>query len=130
MKIKFLSLLATALVINFASCKHGHDDDTEKPEIILTAPSNQQEFGLTDTIFITGHISDNNDLHELMVKLTRNEDGDTLLYFTPTVHALTEYHLDTFYIANESSHKHYTLNITAWDHENNSAEISYELHVE
>lgn len=115
MKIKFLSLLATALVISFTSCNQGHDDDTENPEIMLTAPTNLQQFGLTDTVHILGHISDNHDLHELQVKLTRNEDGDTLLSFTPSVHALTEYHLDTFYIANESSHKHYTLHITAWE---------------
>lgn len=130
MKIKFLSLLATVLVISFTSCEHGHDDDTENPEIVLTTPSDQQQFGLTDTIDIVGHITDNHDLHELLVKLTRNEDGDTLLYFTPTVHALTEYHLDTFYVANETDHKHYTLQIIAWDHENNADSLSYVLHVE
>jgi len=130
MKIKFLSLLTTALVISFTSCKDDHHDDHENPEISLTTPADQQQFGLTDTIYIIGHITDNHDLHELEVKLTRNEDGDTLLLFTPTVHALTEYHLDTFYVANETDHKHYTLQIKAWDHENNSETLSYELHVE
>lgn len=130
MKIKFLSLLATVLVISFTSCDHGHDDDAENPEIILTTPSDQQQFGLTDTIDIVGYITDNHDLHELIIKLTRNEDGDTLLYYTPTVHALSEYHLDTFYVANETDHKHYTLQIIAWDHENNADSLSYVLHIE
>ena len=130
MKIKFLSLLATVLVISFTSCDHGHDDDTENPEIVLTTPSDQQQFGLTDTIDIVGHITDKHDLHELLVKRTRSEDGYTLLYYTPAVHALSEYHLDTFYVANETDHKHYTLQIIAWDHENNADSLSYVLHVE
>lgn len=130
MNIKFLSLLATSIIFTFTACNEGHDNDTENPEIMLTTPTNQQQFGLTDTINIIGHITDNHDLHELLVKLTRNEDGDTLLYFTPNVHALSEYHLDTFYIANETDHKHYTLQLIAWDHKNNSDSLSYELHVE
>lgn len=130
MKIKFLSLLSATLIMGFTSCKEEHHDDTESPEISLSSPTNQQEFGLTDTIDIVGHISDSHDLHEMLIKLTRNEDGDTLLYFTPSVHALTEYHLDTFYVANESDHKHYTLQIIAWDHDNNADSLSYILHVE
>lgn len=131
MKNKLLILSLSAFIFTFTSCKDDHDhDDTGAPEITLSSPADQAEFGLNDTIHIHGNITDDHDLHELLVKLTRNGSGDTLLFFTPTVHALTEYHIDTFYVANETSHQHYTLQVIAWDHENNSDTLTYTLHVE
>jgi hypothetical protein len=67
-------------------------------------------------------------LHELEIKLTVEETGVTDFTFTPTVHDLESYHIDTFYIPTETSHVHFHLTIEAWDHDNNKAELDYTLH--
>ncbi len=127
MKIKFISLLATALVISFTSCNDGHDDETG-PLITLTEPTDEQDFAIGDTIFIHGEVTDNEALHELMVTLTKQETGDTVLNFMPTVHDMESFHIDTFYAPTDTIHIHYILKIEAWDHDNNSAELEYTLH--
>lgn len=123
-------LLTLLLISCFYSCKHEHDEDVQHPVITLTSPSDQQLFHPGDTLFIKGNVTDNHDLHELIILLTRNEDGDTLLNFMPIIHGLKEYTIDTFHIVNETGHVHYTLSVTAYDHDNNSSNRTLGLHVD
>lgn len=127
MKIKFISLLATALVISFTSCNDGHDDETG-PLITLTEPTDEQDFAIGDTIFIQGDVSDNEELHEFMMVLYKEESGDTVINYMPTVHEMPNFHIDTFFVPNDTIHIHFHLNMEAWDHDNNKTELQYTLH--
>lgn len=125
MKIKFLSIIATILVISFSSCKQ---TDDEKPVISLSTPTDEQDFAIGDTIFIHGEVTDNDALHELTVVLSKQETGDVVINYTPTVHDMTSFHIDTFYVPADLVHIHYILKIEAEDHDNNSTELEYTLH--
>jgi len=117
--------ILTIISISIISCKK---TDDEKPVITLSTPVSEQDYAIGDTIFISGHVSDNEALHELEIRLTKEETGETPFTFTPTVHDLASYHIDTFYIPSDTVHIHYHLKIEAWDHDNNEAELEYTLH--
>lgn len=126
MKIKFISLLATALVISFTSCKHEQDDTS--PVITLSNPTDEQDFAIGDTIFIEGDVTDNEALHELMIMLSKEETGEVVMHLMPVVHEMPSYHIDTFFVPVDTSHIHFNLVIDAWDHDNNTTELNYTLH--
>ncbi len=123
----FNSIFILAIIsIAFVSCK---PTDDENPVITLSEPHiNEQDYAVGDTVFIHGEVTDNEELHELEIKLTRQEGGEVLLDETPTVHAMQSYHIDTYYVPTDTTHFHYNLKIEAWDHDNNKAELAYTLH--
>jgi hypothetical protein len=124
MKNKILSLLAATLVIGFTSCK---TTDDENPVITLSTPVSEQDFEIGDTIFIHGDITDNESLHEIEIKLTKQETGEIPFDFQKHLDA-ESYHIDTFYIPTDTIHIHYHLKVEAWDHDDNKAELEYTLH--
>ena len=113
--------------MGFSSC---NSDDIEVlgPVITLTTPTDQQDFAIGDTIFIQGDITDNEGLHELMVMVYQEESGNTILDYTPTVHDMASFHIDTFVVPTDTVHVHYHLKIEAWDHDNNADSLNYTLH--
>ncbi len=125
MKIKYF--LTIALLSGFSSCK---TDDIEVlgPVITLTTPADTQEYAIGDTIFIHGDITDNEGLHELMVMVYQVESGNTILDYTPTVHDMASFHIDTFVVPTDTVHVHYHLKIEAWDHDNNADSLNYTMH--
>ena len=127
MKIKFLLILTIVLIMGFSSCK---TDDIEVlgPVITLTTPTDQKDFEIGDTIFIHGDITDNEGLHELMVMVYQEESGNTILDYTPTVHDMASFHIDTFVLPTDTVNVHYHLKIEAWDHDNNADSLNYTLH--
>ncbi len=125
MKFKFLSLLAITFTILFSSCNNNENDG---PVITLTTPADEQDFEIGDTIFIEGTITDEEALHELMLVLYKQETGDTVVHYMPTVHDMESFSIDTFYVPDDTVHIHFHLNIEAWDHDNNKAQLEYTLH--
>ncbi len=127
MKNNILILFSTILTISISSCKKENPEE-QGPVITLTTPTDEQDFAIGDTIFIHGEVTDNEALHELMVTLTKQETGDTVLNFMPSVHDMESFHIDTFYAPTDTVHIHFQLKIEAWDHDNNKGELNYTLH--
>jgi hypothetical protein len=121
----FSSLIILAIISSvIISCKK---TDDENPVITLSEPYSEQEFAIGDTIFIKGDITDNESLHQIEVKLTKQETGETIFDLSEHPDAAA-YHLDTFYVSADSVHFHYHLIIEATDHDDNKAELEYTLH--
>lgn len=125
MKSKLFTLLASTLVITFSSC---NKQDDEKPVITLSTPADEQDYEPGDTIFIEGTVTDNEALHEMVIQVIKEEGGDTVLYYTPTVHDTKSYTIDTMLIPSDTVHVHFHLKVEAWDHDDNSAEVLRTLH--
>ena len=127
MKNNILILFATILTISISSCKKENPEE-QGPVITLTTPTDEQDFAIGDTIFIQGDVSDNEELHEFMMVLYKEESGDTVINYMPTVHEMPNFHIDTFFVPNDTIHIHFHLNMEAWDHDNNKTELQYTLH--
>jgi len=127
MKTNLLLTLAIILTISITSCKT-EDTDTNPPVITLTTPVSEQDYAIGDTIFIQGDVTDNEALHELMIMLHKQETGEVVMHYTPVVHDMESFHIDTFFVPTDIVHIHYHLKVEAWDHDNNKAELEYTLH--
>ena len=127
MKTNLLLTLAITLTISITSCKT-EDTDTNPPVITLTTPVSEQDYAIGDTIFIQGDVTDNEALHELMIMLHKQETGEVVMHYTPVVHDMESFHIDTFFVPTDAVHIHYHLKVEAWDHDNNKAELEYTLH--
>lgn len=114
MKIKnlFFSVqLLTFFAFTISSCS---DKKNEAPVITLDEPANGETIVLGDSIHIEGMVTDDESLHELMIKVS-NSAGATVFQSVPAVHNLKSY---TFHhhVTPFSADVH-TLTITAADHE-------------
>lgn len=95
MKKYILVLTISVLVGFFSSCKHQPDPVPSAPVIIVNEP----ESGLYnngDTIFMQANLSDEDELHEAFICV--RDTVDTMFSFSPTVHALSSYDVDTFWV--------------------------------
>jgi hypothetical protein len=115
-----LSLLAFGL-----SACHDHDDnDSVKPTLTITAPTNAASFTSGSEVKITGKLSDEKSLHELKIIVTQVSDGKELFKAEPTVHDLSNYDINETWKPNVSADTPVKLTVTAEDHGSNKTEVT------
>jgi len=90
--ILFISGCMAAASLLF-SCKDEHlHNDHEAPVISIASPVEDAVYAAGDTIRVQGTVSDNEDLHELLIQLRM---GGTVVYSeTPEVHGLQSFGID------------------------------------
>lgn len=120
-----LVLLAIASFSLHSCEKHEHDDDANDhsvPVLILTSSIAGQTFNSGDTVWINGTLTDNS-LHECYISIKNSKDS-LLFEYTPAVHDLTSYDINTFWKSSATVNTNATIAVTAQDHNNNKATAS------
>lgn len=125
---KFKYLLAafciclTALVLSIAACKK----DNRQPLLTITAPLQGTAVSLSDSLLITGEISDDVDLHELDIIVT-DSTGDTVFYSSPYVHGAKE---ETYGVKfGPPAVGIYIITVTIYDHDLAYTQLSRTINV-
>lgn len=116
--MKKLILISLALVFVLSSCKKEEEEkeDTEAPTLTITAPAGGTAFANNSTINIQGKVTDNDDLHELLIQVLQ---GSNVVYqSTPSVHGLKTYDFNVS--SSALSTGSYTIKVTVADHNDNS----------
>lgn len=130
MKNKFLFSAVLLITASFFSCTEEHDHgDHDAPVISITSPAGSAMFMNNDTIHITGMVTENDDLHELLVEI-RKPDHTVLFSQAPTVHGLDTFLLDMVYpVTGMTSASDAQLVVIASDHSENidSVVVNLEL---
>lgn len=120
LKLTFIGLVIFA----FQSCKkddHDHDaNDSNKPTVSVTNPSDFQSFNLGDTVKIRGQVADKS-LHELLVKIVDDSSQAVLFSEAPTVHDMTSFSLNSNWKSLVSKLTSATVVVVAEDHNSNVA---------
>lgn len=115
----FLTLslaVLSALVITITGCKK---PENEKPEIEITSPADNAMITTGSTIAITGTVTDNDELHEMSIKVMRHSDDSLIQAWYPTVHAMESYAFSETLTINVSAETEYHLEVEAEDHDGN-----------
>lgn len=98
MKIKHLILLATfaSLLFTVNACKSEDEPDDNDPVLTITSPTDNESF--LGQIHIALNATDES-LHEMSIKVTRDDDGWIAFEAAPEVHDLTTFNYDTSFAA-------------------------------
>jgi hypothetical protein len=117
MKIQIILIVACLTVVACDKMKK----DKVSPEVTITSPTIGYSVADSTTISIGGSMSDEGELHEALVKITRDSDGVVLFSTAPTVGELTSYTLNESYVSPAVSvSTNVTLTVTAVDHTPNT----------
>lgn len=92
----------------------GCNKDNAAPVIELLTPFNGQDISTSDSVLISGTLSDDADLHELDILVT-NLDGDTVYYNSPYVHGLKAETFQSYFTPQDTGT--YLVTATIYDHE-------------
>lgn len=113
-----VAALSMPAVGTFTACHdHDHDEnDTEAPVVTIESPA--EGASLSGEVHVHGLVTDAS-LHELSIKVTRDDNNAVLLEVAPEVHDLTEYDFDEHFTAGLLSETNATLVVTAEDHNSN-----------
>ena len=120
--IQFLGLAFLAISV-FTSCKkedddHQHDNDSTPPVVLISSPLASNTYNKGDTVRIFAKVSDAS-LHELLVRIENDSNRMEYFRYTPVVHDLTYYEVDTYWVNNVSSQVKASVIVTAEDHSSN-----------
>ena len=125
MKHTFLFIsLGLALLSMQVACKHDHEeDDTVAPTITINSPLQNGE--LLGIVTMTGNISDENSLHSLNIKITKDSDGLVLYTKEISAHDLTTYDFaETWNTPNFNALTPVTIAFSVKDHGDNVTSAS------
>jgi len=117
MSIKSLFFGALCLLTVAACHEHNHKDDVTAPVIMLENPV--EGASLSGEVHVHGVVTDES-LHEMEIKVTLDSDGSELLKTSPSVHNKSSYEFDAHFTPSVAVESAVTLNITVWDHSDNS----------
>jgi outer membrane lipopolysaccharide assembly protein LptE/RlpB len=112
-------MLGAALAFTTACHKHEHnEDDTTTPDVNITSPD--ADASLQGAVSIKGEVTDN-DLHELSITITREDNGTEVFKKTPSVHSKQSYTIDeTWTPSGISAETTMVLTVVVEDHKPNS----------
>lgn len=116
---KYLIILSSLTITLLYSCKH---DSTFvlAPEVNINAPLADSTYNNGDTIEVNVALYDGHGLHEADIYF-QTDGGDTLFSFSPSVHDMNTYNLDTtFILAGITLSQDAFLKVKAENHENGS----------
>lgn len=122
MKYLLIFTLLPGFVL-FSSCDdgHGHDEnDGTTPVFNISLPTANQVYKAGDTIHIKGVLTDN-ELHELQIDILRNSDSSVLFHDAISLHSLSSYNIQKFWVASAADTTTATVVLKAWDHKPNIA---------
>lgn len=128
--IQTISVFSLILFVAFClnACKK--KDVNQAPTVTVTLPTEGQNFTSGGLLHIQATASDDKELHEMAVRLTR--DSDDSLYFSadPAVHELSSYTFDsTIIVPSVSSMANFTLSVEAMDHDNGDTKKTLTIHI-
>lgn len=109
----FFIILSVCLGISLLLVQ-GCKKDNAAPVIELLNPFNGQDISTTDSILISGTLSDDVDLHELDIIVT-NLNGDTVYYNSPYVHGLKTHKFNVLFAPQDTGT--YVVTATIYDHD-------------
>ncbi len=114
----FIFLSSIILALMFVSgCKKDKDShDAEKPQITITNPAHDSNYGYADTIFIKANITHSENLHTYTVSARQEEDNSVTVIEDEHSHEKS-IDIDTWFFPNVSHHKHYYIIVEAKDHD-------------
>ncbi|MEE2953757.1 MAG: hypothetical protein VX347_01125 [Bacteroidota bacterium] len=134
--MKKIYLAFLSLFIISSACKKEVNNsenlnNSENPTVHFHHPSSSDMPAPGDTVSIIADITDNNHIHKIFWSITPDNNNigvEDSMFFNATT---TEYHLDTFFIANLHSGMmaNYTITISAYDDQNNMGSASVTFHV-
>lgn len=81
-KISLIRFLTTVMILSFISCSKGSDEekDTQAPVITINTPNNNQVFNGSQSITITGLVTDNKYIREIHIEITNLATGEEYLH--------------------------------------------------
>ena len=130
----FITLLS--LFVIFSACKKDDKNtpNAENPTVHFHHPSSSDMPAPGDTVSIEAHATDNNHIQRIRVTITpenTNMFPDFVSYDLYPFNPTTDYHLDTFFVANlhSGTMSNYTIDIEAYDEQNNMGSASVTFHV-
>lgn len=125
-RILILPMVFAAILF---SCSE-EENDTQAPVINLSAPVDMQMYNNGDTVYIQGTVTENDDLHEMVVSVKRSADSYILFQYIPTVHGLESYQLDTFWVVSSvSAMTMAEVEVIASDHHENIDTATVNIHL-
>jgi len=108
--------LFLCLLLTFASCSK----ETNRPQMRIISPLNNQVFSSGETVAVRGTISDDTGIHDLHMTITNTSTGTQLMHLNE--HLDTQlYTLDESFVAQAGNS--YTIKIEADDHDSNTTGI-------
>jgi len=126
-KIKYLAFV---FALGFVAISCGDDDDenvdTTAPVVNLTAPAAGSSYAVTDTILLTGTVTDDTKLQSLVLSSGLGGDLDLTPFDSDTSHAINvNLTLDPLTTPDD-----YTLTVTATDASGNTGTDEVQITVE
>lgn len=113
--------------------EHNHDDHTDKtaPTINIISPVGTEMMMSGDTVKIQAEVTDNDELHEVSLSVTRTHMGNTEEVMHKHYHSHTDKLTITedYVIAVPGMHNDFKFIIKATDHNNNLNTDTAHLHV-
>ncbi len=131
--IQFLGLACLAISV-FSSCNKEDDDhdhstsDTAKPVIEISSPVSMKVYNSGDTVRLFAKVSDAS-LHELLVRIKNDATGEEYFRYTPEVHDMNYYEVDTYWVSKVTDHTNATVIVAAEDHNSNVDSASVNIHI-
>src|SRR5574343_744360 len=131
--IQFLGLAFLAISV-FSSCKKEDDDhdhstsDSTKPSIIISSPVSMKVYNSGDTVRLFAKVSDAS-LHELLVRIKNDSTGEEYFRYTPVVHDLNYFEVDTYWVSKVTDHTNASVIVAAEDHHSNVDSASVKIHI-
>lgn len=131
--IQFLGLAFLALSV-FSSCKKEDDDhdhsgtDSTKPSITISSPVSMKVYNSGDTVRLFAKVSDAS-LHELLVRIKNDSTGEEYFRYTPVVHDLNYFEVDTYWVSKVTDHTNASVIVAAEDHHSNVDSASVKIHI-
>lgn len=110
--VKTLTAMATAVLVLLGV--HACKKDNQAPRLTIERPFTNQAISASDSVQISGTISDDKDLHELYITVT-NAQGDTAMHKSPYVHGFVTHNYSVYFAPTDTGT--YTATVTIIDHD-------------
>lgn len=118
----FLTLslaVVAALLITATGCKK---NEAEKPQLEIASPTENAVFTSGSTINITGTVSDEDELHEMSIKVMRHSDDSLIQEWYPTVHSMESYTFNETLVINVTTDTEFHVEVEVEDHDDDEEE--------
>ena len=131
---QLLSILFISMVIIIGCSKNDNDDDHEyipddvvAPVIEVTTPADNQVFSNSNTINITGKVTDDKGLYRGSIRITNDANGSLLKEQLYEIHGVLSYTFNLPYQVAATTASDYTITVHFEDHGTNKTSKSVKV---